>query len=108
MGDWMDETVGPPDTGAEGQPKGAVVQSRCLAAPPKCGSHELEAEHNGLGRELYQKGLDRIIFEEENPISGEITTVGALTPEREQEREAVFAKWAPIILAARMKDKHNA
>ena len=104
MRDFLDDISGPIETEAEGAPRVGPIRAAVLAIPEKSGPFELEARHNGLGRELFQHGLMRCAFEDQNPETGEVSTVGEFTAAEIIEGNAIAAKWAPKIEAARVRD----
>jgi len=105
--DFLDDISGPIETDPEGAPRGRAVRMAVLVVGEKLGPHELETLHNGLTAELYRHGLLRCGFEDQNPETGEITSVGELTDAEMIERDMIERKWAPKIEAARLKDDHG-
>jgi hypothetical protein len=103
MDDFLAELTGPVSDEAEGAPRSGPVIVRCLCVPGKLGPHELQAECD-MQRELWQRGLSRCAFEDQNPETGEVTTVGGLTDAEQIEANAIMEKWQPKIQAARAQD----
>jgi hypothetical protein len=106
MRDFLDDISGPIETEPEGAPRVGPLRVACLVVGEKLGPHEIEVEHNGLGRELFMRGLSRCAFEEESE-TGEVTSIGELTAAEWIEYAEICAKWAPKIAAARARDGHG-